>query len=157
MADQTNFPDFLKQLLQPLRTAIVLVALVAIVYVFLMQFVDHGLGWVPYLIILLVVFITIQFFRLEKNKSEGSTENHITKGYTIPAEVQGIITTSCYDCHSNNTKYPWYAKICPIDWWLNSYIIMRKIQVNFSEFVRGVSELIILEFVNRNLSVNANS
>ncbi|NDP22994.1 MAG: hypothetical protein GZ091_18225 [Paludibacter sp.] len=103
------------------------------------------------IIILLVVFITFQFFRLEKNKSDGSTENYITKGYTIPADVQGIITTSCYDCHSNNTNYPLYSEIHPITWWLNSHIKTRKTQVNFSEFDRELSELGIQEFVNRKL------
>lgn len=86
------------------------------------------------LLILLVVFIIIQFFRPAKNKSTGITANDITKSYAVPADVQNILKTSCYDCHSNNTKYPWYAEIQPVAWWLNSHIIAGKAQVNFSEF-----------------------
>jgi len=79
------------------------------------------------------------------------TGYYITKGFTIPADGQGIMATSCIDCYSNKTKYPWCVKICPIAWWLNSHIIMRKIQVNFFEFDREISELIIQEFVSRKL------
>jgi hypothetical protein len=86
------------------------------------------------LIILLVVFIIIQFFRPAKNKSDGITATDITKSFAMPADVQNILRTSCYDCHSNNTKYPWYAEIQPVSWWLSSHIIAGKKQVNFSEF-----------------------
>lgn len=83
---------------------------------------------------LLIVFIVIQFIRPKKNKSNGITENDITKSFAVPADVLDILKVSCYDCHSNNTTYPWYTKIQPVAWWLNNHIVAGKEQVNFSEF-----------------------
>lgn len=84
--------------------------------------------------ILLLAFIVIQFFRPAKNKAEGISENDISKIYPVPADVQSILKTSCYDCHSNNTVYPWYAEVQPVAWWLNDHIKHAKGDLNFSEF-----------------------
>lgn len=84
--------------------------------------------------ILLLAFIVIQFFRPTKNKAEGISNNDITKIYAVPEDVQSILKTSCYDCHSNNTVYPWYAQVQPVAWWLNDHIQEGKKELNFSEF-----------------------
>lgn len=84
--------------------------------------------------ILLLVLIVIQFIRPAKNKSEGLSNNDITKLYSVPEEVQSIFKTSCNDCHSNNTVYPWYFNIQPVAWWLDSHIKDGKKELNFSEF-----------------------
>ena len=84
--------------------------------------------------ILLLAFIVIQFFRPTKNKAEGISDNDISKVYPVPANVQSILKTSCYDCHSNNTVYPWYAEVQPVAWWLNDHIEHAKKDLNFSEF-----------------------
>ena len=84
--------------------------------------------------ILLLAFILIQFFRPAKNKSDVISANDITKKYAVPPDVLNILQTSCYDCHSNNTKYPWYSYIQPVAWWLNSHIQDGKRGLNFSEF-----------------------
>ena len=84
--------------------------------------------------ILLLAFIVIQFFRPAKNKSAGISANDISTIYPVPENVQAILKTSCYDCHSNNTVYPWYAEIQPVAWWLNKHIADAKKDLNFSEF-----------------------
>jgi hypothetical protein len=84
--------------------------------------------------ILLLAFIVIQFFRPAKNKAEAISNNHISKIYRVPEDVQSILKTSCYDCHSNNTVYPWYAEVQPVAWWLNNHIVDGKKHLNFSEF-----------------------
>lgn len=84
--------------------------------------------------ILIVVLIVIQFIRPEKNIAEGISNNDISKIYLVPENVQAILKTSCYDCHSNNTVYPWYSKIQPVAWWLNNHIVEGKRELNFSEF-----------------------
>jgi hypothetical protein len=86
------------------------------------------------LLLLLLVFIVIQFFRPAKNISEGISANDITKAYAVPQDVQTIFKTSCYDCHSNNTAYPWYNKIQPVAWWLADHVNEGKRELNFSEF-----------------------
>ena len=84
--------------------------------------------------ILLLAFIAIQFFRPAKNKAEGISANDISAKYPIPENVMGILKTSCYDCHSNNTTYPWYSYIQPVAWWLDDHIQKGKKELNFSEF-----------------------
>ena len=84
--------------------------------------------------ILLFAFIIIQFFRPAKNKAAGISNNDISKIYQIPQDVQSILKTSCYDCHSNNTVYPWYAEIQPVAWWLEHHINEGNKELNFSEF-----------------------
>lgn len=84
--------------------------------------------------ILLLAFIVIQFFRPAKNKAEGIGPNDISKKYNVPQDVLNILQTSCYDCHSNNTVYPWYAQVQPVAWWLDSHIKDGKKGLNFSEF-----------------------
>ena len=58
---------------------------------------------------LLAILVIIQFFRPAKNMNAtaSATTNDISKLYMVPENVQSILKTSCYDCHSNNTYYPW--------------------------------------------------
>jgi len=84
--------------------------------------------------LLLLGFVIIQFFRPAKNKSEGASKNDISTLYAVPLDVQNILKTSCNDCHSNNTRYPWYSKIQPIDWWLDHHVKEGKGELNFSVF-----------------------
>ena len=54
--------------------------------------------------------------------------------HQVPAQVRQILKTSCYDCHSNNTVYPWYAAIQPVSLLLADHIKDGKAELNFSEF-----------------------
>lgn len=82
---------------------------------------------------LLIVFIGMQFDRTVKNNSNDQTK-HISTLYILPDSVEAILSTACYDCHSNNTRYPWYAEVQPIGRWLNDHIQQGKKELNFSEF-----------------------
>jgi hypothetical protein len=86
------------------------------------------------LIVLLVALIAIQFFHPKKNKSEGPQPNYIGNNFSIPADVKQILAVACNDCHSNNTRYPWYTKIQPVHWWLNKHIVEGKKGINFDEY-----------------------
>jgi len=85
-------------------------------------------------IVLLIGFIVIQFFRPEKNLSAQTSSNDITTLYAVPGDVKVILAKACNDCHSNNTKYPWYAEIQPIAWWLADHVEEGKAHINYSEF-----------------------
>lgn len=86
------------------------------------------------LIVLLIGFIIIQFIRPSKNAGEEIAANQINAVQEVPADVQQILKVSCYDCHSNTTRYPWYSKIQPVAWFLNDHIVEGKKEVNFSVF-----------------------
>jgi hypothetical protein len=88
------------------------------------------------LIILLAIFIIIQFFRPAKNIAADATAyaNDISTVYIVPDSIHQLLKSSCYDCHSNNTEYPWYNNIQPVAWWLNKHVQNGKKALNFSEF-----------------------
>ena len=87
------------------------------------------------LLFLLVVLALFQFYpRPAKHDSQGPDLQDITRVHQVPEQVAGILKTSCYDCHSNHTYYPWYARIQPVAIWLNDHIEEGKGELNFSEF-----------------------
>jgi len=84
-------------------------------------------------IALVGLFAILQFIRPSKNIST-EEPNHIATKYAVPSDVQTILQTSCNDCHTNNTRYPWYSEIQPIGWVLNGHIQEGKRSLNLSEF-----------------------
>ena len=83
---------------------------------------------------LLIAFVVIQFFRPARNKNAADQPNYIGNTYATPDEVKSILAKACNDCHSNNTRYPWYSYIQPAAWWLNGHIRKGKKGLNFDEF-----------------------
>ncbi len=86
------------------------------------------------LIVLLIVFVVIQFIPTKRNQSSKILPTDVTLTYNVPNNIQSILKTSCYNCHSNNTIYPWYNKVQPIGWLLQFHIDEGKEEINFSEF-----------------------
>ena len=86
------------------------------------------------LLVLLTLLIIIQFVKPAKNKGVEIAANQITAKHKVPENVQQILKTSCYDCHSNTTKYPWYSRVQPIAWFLHDHIVEGKKELNFSTF-----------------------
>jgi len=84
-------------------------------------------------VVLLILLVLIQFFHPTKNLATVKGPNDITKVYTVPDSVESILEKACYDCHSNNTRYPWYNNIQPVAWWLNNHVHEGKHELNFSE------------------------
>ncbi|OUR93287.1 cytochrome C [Flavobacteriales bacterium 34_180_T64] len=73
-------------------------------------------------LVLLVVFIVAQFFGPEKNQGDlASIEAFLTET-NPPENVKLILKESCFDCHSNVTRYPWYNTITPINYWMADHI-----------------------------------
>ncbi len=85
-------------------------------------------------LILLIVFIAIQFIQPARNKSGQVLPTDFSKAVSVPENVKMILQTACYDCHSNNTNYPWYTYVQPVGWILNNHIINGKKELNFSDF-----------------------
>ncbi|MDQ1857035.1 heme-binding domain-containing protein [Chryseobacterium sp. WLY505] len=83
---------------------------------------------------ILMLFVIIQFVDNEKNIAAAPSGNEIGKHYQVPAHVQKLLKTSCYDCHSNTTVYPWYNNIQPVQWWLADHVNSGKRHFNFDEF-----------------------
>ena len=84
-----------------------------------------------------VVFAAIQFIRPEPNVSSTpafSGPDDITVRYPTPPAVKQILAAACYDCHSNQTRYPWYAQVQPVGWYLAHHVNEARRELNFSKF-----------------------
>ena len=79
-------------------------------------------------------FVAIQFFQPARNKSDKVLPTDITNTVAVSNQVLNILQNSCYDCHSNNTRYPWYSFIQPGAWWMASHVKNGKAMLNFSQF-----------------------
>jgi hypothetical protein len=84
-------------------------------------------------LIFLALVLLIQLFRPEKNIHPGPQPNSIAN-FGVPQNVHSILSKACYDCHSNNTRYPWYNNVQPIAWFLSDHVAEGKRELNFDEF-----------------------
>ncbi len=84
--------------------------------------------------ILLLIVVGIQFIPITRNQSDIVPPTDLMEVYNVPEQVEVIFKTSCYDCHSNNTIYPWYNKLQPVSWIMEGHIKEGKAELNFNEF-----------------------
>lgn len=86
------------------------------------------------LLLALAALVVIQFIRPDKNK--GGYEGIVAfEADTKPTkEILEILQANCYDCHSAETQYPWYAEISPFSYWLADHIKDGKRHFNVSKW-----------------------
>lgn len=95
---------------------------------------DKGSLMLKILLGFVIILIVMQFFQPVQNLSKERPKAHLEELYILPLNVKGILAQSCYDCHSNNTKYPWYSRIQPGAWFMERHIRKGKEELNFSNF-----------------------
>ncbi|WP_340198951.1 heme-binding domain-containing protein [Ascidiimonas sp. W6] len=86
------------------------------------------------LILLLIALIVIQFLRPEKNLSETIPATDFIAMTSPSPKIETTLRSACYDCHSNNTKYPWYSEVAPISFLIAEHVKDGKKHLNFSEW-----------------------
>ena len=90
------------------------------------------IGWLA--VIVVAVVLAIQVIPVERNVSTVPPGQSFQKTEKVPANVAAILKVSCYDCHSNNTRYPWYSELQPGAWFMARHIKKGKEELNFDEF-----------------------
>ena len=85
----------------------------------ILQYVLIGLG---------IAFIAIQFFSVERSNPP------VTGLVDAPEEVHTTLRRSCWDCHSNETEWPWYSYVAPVSWRVAQHVRMGREHVNFTEW-----------------------
>lgn len=82
------------------------------------------------LLIFFVIFVVMQFIRPEQKNTK------IVKELEIVAkpEVMNLFKTSCYDCHSNKTNWPWYSQVAPFSWVITSHVNDGRSALNFTQW-----------------------
>jgi hypothetical protein len=83
-------------------------------------------------IVLVVAFVVIQFIRPDLTNPPVDPAETLEANLQVPDNVQAILTRSCKDCHSNETKYPLYSKIQPSAYFMKNHIDDGRKEINFS-------------------------
>ena len=86
------------------------------------------------MIFLLAGLVIIQFIHPKRNKTKDPQPYAEANLYAPPENVQVILKKACLDCHSNNTRYPWYCTFQPFDWWIAGHIRKGKKALNLDEY-----------------------
>ena len=90
--------------------------------------------WKKIVLGIVVLFVGIQFFGKSPGNPEYDKSNDMIEQLQPNQEVQSILTNACYDCHSNETKYPFYSKIVPVSLWMKGHIEDGRKHLNFSDW-----------------------
>jgi hypothetical protein len=83
---------------------------------------------------IIVLLIVLQFFKPEANNTLLDPEQDMLSVLSPQDSLAKLIRESCYDCHSNQTNYPWYSRISPVSLYLNRHIVKGKEEMNFSVY-----------------------
>ncbi len=79
---------------------------------------------------LLAILAAIQLFPIDRNNPP------VEKDVDAPPAVHVVLKRACYDCHSNETAWPWYSRVAPVSWMLRSDVSEGRREVNFSTWDR---------------------
>lgn len=102
------------------------------------------------LLLILIVLVAIQFVPVNRTNTPIDKNQNFVDIHKPPQEVETIIKNACYDCHSNETKYPAYAYVAPISWSVKHHINEGRGNLNFSTWAKynaDQKEHILEEFI----------
>ena len=85
-------------------------------------------------VVLLVVFLLIQVKRPDRTNPPVNQAAVYTAHLSVPEDVKSIISRACYDCHSNETTWPWYSNVAPVSWLVAHDVEEGRRHLNFSEW-----------------------
>jgi hypothetical protein len=86
------------------------------------------------LVVLAVIAIGIQLVPVSRTNPPVETE------VPAPEEVRAILKRACYDCHSHETRWPWYAHVAPVSWLVAYDVHEAREHLNFSTWNRYDAE-----------------
>ena len=78
------------------------------------------------------IFILIQLIPIDRTNKPVDRKQNFVDIVKPPKEVTQILINACYDCHSNEVKYPKYAYVAPISWSIKHHVNEGRERVNFS-------------------------
>ncbi len=85
-------------------------------------------------IALLVIFIIIQLIPTGRPEVIKDNPNDLLLNNQVPTEAESMLRAACYDCHSNESIYPWYAYVAPVSFLVNRDIRLGREELNFSDW-----------------------
>ena len=81
-----------------------------------------------------VLVVGLQLFRGSPPEVSNQNPDDLIAVADLSPEISGILKSACYDCHSNESNYPWYTYITPISWWVFHHVEEGREELNFSEW-----------------------
>ena len=81
-----------------------------------------------------VLFLGAQLFRPERTNPESNPKNSVLSDTTIPPSILSAFKRSCFDCHSNETQWPWYSAVTPVNYLVAKDVVSGRRHLNFSEW-----------------------
>jgi hypothetical protein len=85
-------------------------------------------------ITLAVIFAALQFIRPARTNPPVDESRAIAANAHLAPEVSAILNRSCNDCHSNQTRWPWYSNIAPVSWFVVNHVNEGRREMNFSDW-----------------------
>jgi Haem-binding domain len=79
-----------------------------------------------FLLGIVLAFIVVQFVPVER------TNPPVEEEVSAPANVRAMLRRACYDCHSNETRWPWYSHVAPVSWLVAHDVHEARKHLNFS-------------------------
>ena len=89
--------------------------------------------------VLAVLAVALQFFNPSLKNPPVEPVHDLMATNPPPPEVATLLRQACYDCHSYETKWPWYAHVAPISNWIVGHMNEGREHLNFSEWSHGDS------------------
>jgi hypothetical protein len=86
------------------------------------------------LLAFVALMVIIQFIPVEVPENSDELSNDLLQTAVVPEEVTNILKTSCYDCHSMQTSYPWYSHVAPASWLVIKDVNEGREELNFTEW-----------------------
>jgi len=78
--------------------------------------------------------LAIQLVRPTEKVAAAPGPGDLLVQHPAPEPVRRLLVAACYDCHSDQTRYPWYAAVEPVGWWLADHVRDARTKLNFSIF-----------------------
>ena len=90
--------------------------------------------WKLVLRIVGILFLLMQFVRPDRANPEFDPAGELQAVASVPGAVSTLLRTACYDCHSYETVWPWYAHVAPASWFLTRHVNEGRRHLNFSDW-----------------------
>lgn len=54
----------------------------------------------------------------------------------VTPDAEGVLVRACRDCHSNDTRWPWYSNVAPISWFVIDHVNHGRRHFNYSDWAQ---------------------
>jgi acyl-CoA reductase-like NAD-dependent aldehyde dehydrogenase len=81
-----------------------------------------------------VLVIAIQFVRPARTNPAVDPTRALTAMHPVPSHAAGVLDRACRDCHSNDTRWPWYSNVAPVSWFVIDHVNHARSHFNYSDW-----------------------